>query len=128
MTNLPPLSYVDRHDDARPLNTAVGLGIAGCTVAVIATVAPLPSLWAYAHHPVGSRLRPMDLAIVLLLCAAASLFVALPLGIASFGKGLRHARARRWGAAVVLLAFVGTVGGFWLSSRIESARHYVMLP
>ena len=70
----------------------------------------------------------MGLTLVLILCAAGSLLVALPISILGLALGFRDRGARRLGLMAVMVSLSGTAGGFFAFEVIAFARRYVMEP
>lgn len=125
------LETLDYRNDARERRRAalaVSLGRNGRGIGCAATLLPLPFLYSFARVPVGTSMRPMELTLILFLCAAAGLFIALPLGIASLALARPGHFSRRIGMVAVTLSLTAIFSSFALFAVISSARHYVMEP
>ncbi len=68
----------------------------------------------------------MDITLDLILCAAASLFLALPLSCVCLWRSRGTSKLRLLGWAAMLLSIAGIFLGFATFGHIVSARHFVM--
>lgn len=112
----------------RPSRAWLLFGMAACLVAVLAILAPIPSIVEVASCPRGTSMRPMGAVAMQFLGAAMGLFVAVPLALFCLIKG-RHRRAGVvLGVIALVLGLIAVVGDIYVFRYIVSSRGYVLAP
>ncbi len=105
--------------------TAV-IGATGLIIGFIATIVPLIPLWFFWQIPIGSRLRPMNLEMLMCMCAAVSILAAMPLSCWCYFRSRTSGSGVRLAVAGLLMSAIGTVAGFALYATIISLRRFVI--
>lgn len=103
-------------------------GIAACCIAVVAIIAPIPSIAKVASYPPGTTMRPMSEAGIVFLGGAAGLLAVLPLALFCLIKGWHKRAGRILGLIGLLLSVIAIFGDSYVFNYIVASRGYIMAP
>lgn len=103
-------------------------GITASCIAVVATIAPIPSIVEVASYPPGTSMRPMLAVGMRFLGAAAGLIAALPLALVCLIKGRRKRAGVILGVIALVLGLIAVFGDTSLFNYIVASRGYIMEP
>ena len=126
MAKLPLIDYEShaRRPHSRTFTTAVG--VTACSVGLVAGTWPLAALWRFNQIPAGTAIVPMRMEMLIFLCAAASLFVAMPLSCWCIYRSRIGGSRLALGFAALLLSVLGTFGGYAIYFAIIHMRNFVL--
>ena len=126
MAKSPLIDYESRKGSQRARVLTTVIGVTACSVGLIGASWPVAPLWRLYHIPDGTAVRPMGLEMLIFLCAAASLFVAMPLGCWCICRSRAGGSSLVLGFAALLMGALGASGGYALYFAIIHIKSLVL--
>jgi hypothetical protein len=112
----------------RPSQAWLICGITACCIAVVAIIAPIPSIVEVASWPPGTPMRPMGALMMMFFGRATGLLAVSPLALLCLIKGWHRRAGRILGLIGFLLGAVAIFGDSCVFDYIFATRGYIMAP